>query len=343
LPTWLLEFQQLSLSELCRKFVSPLSDCLGYGDVSLYLHEPGPDVLSLAESNHTRQIDLAVRIEDYRDHLMAAVARAGQLLVTQNAEQAYHAYGVRRPDHADCYQDGACIVAPLVVDGELHGVVNLSRPTVPSKNAAEQPWQAMFAFLARALQHARLHERARTEARVDNLTGLFNRRWITETLEKEIHRTRRFGHDLSLIVLDLDGLKAINDRAGHLAGDAVLQHVARKIVSALRQIDSAARMGGDEFVVVLPTTDLRGAQQVGQRILAAIRADVALFRNAPQPITASLGVAQWQEEWDADRLIEAADQMMYTAKRQGGNFLACRVTESPSPAPTSRSVAAPAR
>jgi diguanylate cyclase (GGDEF)-like protein len=261
--------------------------------------------------------------------------------VTNDVEQACRAHGVRRPRHSDSYADGACIIAPLVSGGELQGVINLSRREPTGESSGDPNWPETFAFLGRSLEHARLYERTRTEARVDNLTGLFNRRWIAETLEKEIHRTRRFKHALSLIVLDLDGLKTINDQAGHLAGDAVLQHVAGKIVAALRQIDSAARMGGDEFVVVLPTTGVAGARQVGQRVLAAIRTDAAIFRGSPLPITASLGVAEWQDGWQAERLIEAADQMMYTAKHQGGNRLACRAIEAPLPAPTSQPPAAP--
>jgi diguanylate cyclase (GGDEF)-like protein len=331
LPVWLLEFQELSLSELCSRLIARLPARLGYADVSLYLHEPQPRVLSLAESNHTRQIDLAVRMDDHRDHLMVAVARAGRVLVTDEVEQAYRAHGIRHPQHADRYCDGTCISAPLTSDGELQGVLNFSRRAPTAQTVEHLPWPEAFAFLARSLQHARAFERAQTEARVDSLTGLFNHRWLTETLKKEIHRVRRFGSPLSLILIDLDGLKAVNDRAGHPAGDAVLQHVARKIVSALRQIDSAARMGGDEFVVVLPTADLPGAEQVAQRILSAIRTDAALFRGAPLPITASLGVAQWEPDWEADRLLEAADQVMYTAKRQGRNCLACRATDATYP------------
>ena len=124
-------------------------------------------------------------------------------------------------------------------------------------------------------------------------------------------------------MLDLDGLKPVNDRFGHLAGDALLRHVARKISAQLRQIDSAARFGGDEFVVLLPATDAAGARQVARRILSAIRSDAPVISRKALPIAASLGLAQWQEGWDQQRLLQAADGAMYSAKRKGHNRLVC--------------------
>jgi diguanylate cyclase (GGDEF)-like protein len=332
LPAWLPDFQELSLTELCRKIVTRLPACLGYSKVSLYLHEAQPRVLSLAETNHTRAIDLTVRTNDANKRLMAAVAETGRPLITEDVERAYQAHSVRRPRYARRYRDRACVVAPLLAAGQLQGVLNLSGRQSAEQGSLAFPWHETLAFLGRALDHARRFEQARTEARIDNLTGLFNRRWFVETLEKEIHRARRFANPLALILIDLDELKLINDRHGHLAGDAVLRHVARRIVAALRQIDSAARMGGDEFVVVLPTTDLTGARQVGQRILDAIRDDAPLFRDVPVPVTASLGVARLQADWGTDELLEATDKTMYAAKRQGRNCLACHAYEHRQPA-----------
>ena len=181
----------------------------------------------------------------------------------------------------------------------------------------------VFDFLARCLQHARRYLRARVEARVDRLTGLFNYRWMIEALGKEIRRAQRYGSPLALCMIDLDGLKTVNDRFGHLAGDALLRHTAAQISAALRQIDSAARIGGDEFVVLLPATNLNGARHVARRILTAIRNDAPVINQRMLPVAASLGVAQWQSGWDESQLIAAADQAMYAAKREGHNRLVC--------------------
>lgn len=323
LPPWLLEFHELGLRELCRKCVSRLPARLGYADVSMYLHDPQESVLTLAETTYARPIDLTVCTRDDHTHLMAAVARTGKLLVTDQARRELESHGLSRAfEEQRPYADGACLIAPLVSGGQLWGLLNFNRRE-PSKTTGEVPHEAVFAFIGRALRHARAYDRARTEARVDNLTNLYNHRWIVETLTKEIRRTQRFGGPLSIILADLDELKAINDHAGHSAGDCVLRHVARRINSALRQFDSAARVGGDEFVILLPATDLEGAQRVAQRVIEAIRNDAPIHRNMPLPMHASLGVAQWLPNWDAHQFIDAADKAMYQAKRQGRDRLVC--------------------
>ncbi|MCH8805085.1 MAG: sensor domain-containing diguanylate cyclase [Planctomycetes bacterium] len=324
LPGWLLEFHDLSLKGLCHKLVSRLPGLLAYSDASLYLFDRTLGILALAETTHTRPIDLAVDMDADRERLMPAVARGGRPLVCEDVLLEYKRRELSPPHPAGTYRDRSCLIAPLFGDGQLEGVLSLSGKLRRNPGVCEQSLEAAFSFLGKSLGHARVHERAQTEARVDGLTGLFNYRWLAESLGKEIRRTQRFQTDLSLIIVDLDGLKAVNDHVGHAAGDYLLRHVASRINSALRKFDSAARMGGDEFAIMLPSTDLAGAEQVGQRVLAATRDDTAIYRETPLPITASLGVAQWQESWDASRFVEVADRVMYVAKKQGRNRLVCR-------------------
>jgi len=323
LPLWLLDLQELRLRDFCRKCVALLPCRLGYADVSLYLHDVEQGVLTLAETNHARPIDLAVKTADDHEHLMTRVARSGEFLETHDVRGERDWPSLRRGEERP-YADGACLVAPLRGGGRLWGVLNFSRRRCGPETEADPPLEPIFAFLGKALHHACSYDRVQTEARVDGLTRLYNYRWLTETLAKEIRRAQRFQEAVSLILLDLDGLKAINDQSGHAAGDLLLRHVAARVSVALRHCDSAARVGGDEFVVMLPATDVAGAREVARRILNTIREDAALFRGAPLPITASLGVAQWQPGWSAEDLINAADRMMYRAKRQGRNQIACR-------------------
>ncbi len=334
LPGWLLEFQELNLKQLCRKCVAGLPPRLGYRDVSLYLHDARRGLLTLAETTHTRAIDLVVPMGAADRHLMVAVAHGGRMLEAAHVTEHVRALGVARPTDRR-YPDDACLVAPLVHDGLLWGVLNLSGRVPDPPAAGTLPLSAIFTFVGAALHHSRAYDEVRLEARVDGLTGLFNQRWIMETLEREIRRAQRFNTPLAALMIDLDGLKAINDREGHAAGDCLLQHVAGRISAVLRQFDGAARVGGDEFVVMLPATSLRGAQPVANRLLQSVRHDPASFRNVPLPITASIGVAEWQPGWDARRLLEAADRAMYHAKEQGRNRLACEpLSVSPAVAPT---------
>jgi diguanylate cyclase (GGDEF)-like protein len=322
LPAWLLDLHELDLKTLCRKCVRGLGLRLGYRDVSLYLYDAEHGLLTLAETTHTRPIDLAVRCDSEDQSLMAAVARGGRMLHTERVGAELAA--LRIDAHRDRpYTDEGCLIVPLAVGGQLLGVLSFSGRAHTAQTELGLPLDDIFAFVARALEHARAYERARLEARVDSLTGLYNQRWMVEALEKEIRRADRFGTALALLMLDLDGLKAVNDRAGHAAGDCLLRHVAARISAVLRQFDGAARVGGDEFVVTLPATNLQGAQQVARRLLQSIRDDVAHFEGCPLPITASAGAAQWRQGWDARQLIEAADQAMYAAKGEGRNTLVC--------------------
>ncbi len=333
LPAWILDFHDIRLSSLCRRMITGLAPRLGYREVSLYLHDFHRELLTLAETTHTRAIETAIPMDAPGQHLMVAVARSGRVFRTEHAPEELAVRGIRR--RADrAYTDDSCLVAPLCSDGEVWGVLNFSGRVATALTEPDLPLEELFTFLGRALHHARAYDSARTEARVDGLTGLFNQRWMMESLEREIRRAERFHSPLAVLMLDLDGLKAINDHSGHAAGDAVLRHVSSRITSVLRQFDGAARVGGDEFVVMLPATDLRGAQRVARRLLESIRSHPAHFADPAVPVTASHGAAETKAGFTAQKLLEAADRAMYRAKHGGRN--ACATTEEPAAPVVSR-------
>lgn len=336
LPAWFLDLHELDLREFCHKCVEKLPPRLGYAEMTLYLYDVEQNLLTLAETNSRRQVDLAIPLNQENDHLLAVVARSGKPLVTRDLVEVCRARRMRCPPALQDEPRHAALIAPLITRGKLHGLLQLNNRRGTNVSEVGLPFEHVFEFLARGLQHARQYLRARIEARVDRLTGLFNYRWMIEALSKEIRRSQRYGSALSLIMIDLDGLKSVNDRFGHLAGDSLLRHIAGKISAALRQIDSAARIGGDEFVVLLPATDLNGARHVARRILSAIRTDAPVIEHKPLPISASLGVAQWEKVWDETQFIAVADKAMYTAKREGNNRLVChsrkKTTETTTPA-----------
>jgi len=155
----------------------------------------------------------------------------------------------------------------------------------------------------------------------DPLTGLHNRRAMMESLQKEVHRTARKKTPLSLVMLDIDHFKKINDTYGHQNGDAVLKAIGAELTAQLRQYDIAARFGGEEFVLILPETDIKEATQVAERLrqnIASLRFEAEL---ANLEITVSLGVASTQNKIvkSTDDLIREADYALYNAKRGGRN------------------------
>ncbi len=181
------------------------------------------------------------------------------------------------------------------------------------------------ALLAKKSYLDQLHahyEQALSSAISDGLTGLYNQTYFKKYLELELKRSLRQNYPTSLLMLDLDDFKGLNDRFGHPAGDMVLQEVARLIREAIREVDLAARYGGEEFAVVLPYSDTRGARVVAERILKALRAleleDATGARLGA--ISASIGIAACPEDArEARTLIQQADAMLYHAKQNGKN------------------------
>ncbi len=183
---------------------------------------------------------------------------------------------------------------------------------------------AVFALFGGVLGH--YTDRLARLATTDPLTGLYNPRAFHDELSHELGRTARYREPLSLLLMDLDGLKRVNDQFGHEAGDAALRSVAAAMRSGLREIDLGARIGGDEFAVLAPRTDAQAAEVLAERLraLAAKGGDGSGGRGT----TISIGIASVSPSTDAPptaaSLMAAADAALYAAKRAGGNRVSTR-------------------
>jgi len=186
----------------------------------------------------------------------------------------------------------------------------------------------------------RLRNEVADLALLDDLTGVGNRRHLLQRLTEECAKSERSGEPFALLVIDLDGFKAINDTYGHAAGDACLQHFTLMAQTRLRPGDMLARSGGDEFCIVLPASTLREGAMIARRILEVCREDAAACVGADIPIALSIGVAQWTREIGPfpDRLMAAADHALYAAKKDGKN---CHAVYNPAP-PSGSDIAAEA-
>jgi diguanylate cyclase (GGDEF)-like protein len=174
--------------------------------------------------------------------------------------------------------------------------------------------------VAPALENARRFQEARQLADHDALTGLHNRRFFHETLAREVARAHRYGRGLALVLMDVDDFKEINDRMGHLAGDAALAEAAERVRLAVRESDVPCRVGGDELGVILPESRLNDAQQLVTRIQQAVAARPVARAGR---VRVSAGVAELEPQDDATSLFDRADQSLYAAKhsRKGGGGL----------------------
>jgi diguanylate cyclase (GGDEF)-like protein len=172
--------------------------------------------------------------------------------------------------------------------------------------------------LGRLLTLEASRQRLYHQAIQDPLTGLYNRRHTAELLQHEAMQATRFTQALSVMVIDLDHFKAINDRFGHAAGDRVLSMVAQRIAFGLRKVDRLGRMGGDEFLVLCPQTDREGARHLAQRLLDTVAQ--TQLPNLPEGrgLSLSVGIACWRGEGDTvEALLARADQRLYQAKADG--------------------------
>jgi diguanylate cyclase (GGDEF)-like protein len=180
-----------------------------------------------------------------------------------------------------------------------------------------------------ALDNAKLHRIVQRQALVDGLTGLANRRHTEDVLAAEVARADRFDGSLSIVMGDLDDFKEVNDVHGHPVGDTVLREFAQVLTHSVREVDTAGRWGGEEFLLVLPGTDGGGALRLAQRIRDFLEGRTLLTpEGVPVRVTASFGIAEYGSGVELDELVAAADAALYEAKRAGKNRV--QVSERPS-------------
>jgi diguanylate cyclase (GGDEF)-like protein len=261
------------------------------------------------------------------DDRLQEVARAGEPEAFQRALHAAEAAVIDAGQVAEIQVGGAsALAAPLgaTEDGDqVIGIVSVSRGDRPFTHGERE----LFAYLTNqasvSVENVDLHETVQRQAVTDELTGLFNHRRFQEVMTAEVERARRYGHELGLIMLDIDNFKQVNDTYGHLQGDMVLGEVARVLRQSSREIDEPARYGGEEMAVALPQTDLEGAYQFAERVRRRIEAlELPLLTaDGTLKVTASFGVASLASAGTADKdaLVAAADGALYEAKRAGKN------------------------
>jgi diguanylate cyclase (GGDEF)-like protein len=178
-----------------------------------------------------------------------------------------------------------------------------------------------------AVENVRVHEEAQRLSLTDPLTGLWNYRYLRESIRREVERASRFGRMLSVLALDLDLFKKVNDTYGHAVGDAVLVEFARRVRGEIREVDLAFRQGGEEFVLLLPETDARGAAIVAERLGAVVRdgpieaeshSGVPTAASVRIAVTVSVGIAVYPDHGStAQQVLDAADDALYAAKAAG--------------------------
>ncbi|HYG99689.1 MAG TPA: sensor domain-containing diguanylate cyclase [Terriglobales bacterium] len=211
------------------------------------------------------------------------------------------------------------LVLPLISFGHAIGVLTLeSAEPHHFRKADVGPMESVADICAAAIQNANYFDQVRQLAYRDGLTGVFNRRHFEARILDEVERARRYNLVLSVLMVDIDGFKKLNDEFGHLLGDEVLKQVSTMFLHQTRKSDVVCRYGGDEFAVLLPETSGRKAAAVAEKLRAKVSAWE--FPGVPRPVTISTGIAEFPRQGsNRDELMKAADLALYSAKQSGRN------------------------
>jgi diguanylate cyclase (GGDEF)-like protein len=285
----------------------------------------------LDESSHQLVIEAAVGsgLVDARglrfrlgEGVTGAAAAQGKTIYVPDVQKEpryLHYKGLRR-------STGSFLCVPLRAKGRIVGAMNLNRPAVSAFSAQEiRLAEAIAAQAGLAIANARLYQQTLELSYTDPLTGIPNRRHLFTRLEQEVSRSLRFGDELTILMIDLDLFKQINDSHGHTVGDAVLRGVAVALQRNVRKVDMVARYGGEEFVVVLPRISREEALEVAEKLRRAVSITPlpAPAGAAPVHVTISVGLATFgHDATDVAALIERADVALYEAKHAGRNRVA---------------------
>lgn len=266
----------------------------------VHLHPPGPDI--------GRRIALL-----NPQYIVGRDSEAGFVVARSSVSR----------QHARLYadDDGAWWVEDLKSTNGTF--VNEQRISLQRLSDADQVrfGDAIYKFLSGSNVESAYHEAIHNMAIQDGMTGIHNKRYFTEFLDREIAVCSRHGHPLTLVMFDVDYFKRVNDTHGHLAGDAVLKDLAARIRPRIRREDLFARYGGEEFACVLPSTALAGGVVFAEHLRTLIAERPTRFENVLIPFTISLGVTTLHRETGVDvpTLIKRADENLYVAKRAGRN------------------------
>lgn len=230
----------------------------------------------------------------------------------------------KRIDEMTKWQTRSIICVPLKSKHRVLGVIQLINCAMESFTDNEMFFlHALCDYAAIAIDNARAVEKIQELTITDDCTGLYNARHLYKTLEAEVYRSHRFGYEFSVLFIDLDHFKQVNDTYGHLVGSKLLTEIGFKIKSHLRLIDYAFRYGGDEFVVLLPQTNKDSAMIVAKRLRDMMRATTFNIEDIPLNIRASMGIACYPEDAkSAHEIIRQADEMMYMVKNSSRDNIA---------------------
>ena len=307
------------VAEVC---VTKIPSIIGATFASLYVLDEANGILHLVKHNHPFPINKIVSLNQTPPSPMTLAVKSKELILVGDID-THRKPAIKRSQRAfaEHYTTANCAIVPLICHERVVGVLNLADKIGSSHFSREDIAliELFGQFVGASIGNIKLFERMQHQATIDGLTGLMNHRTFYESLERELWRCRRYGGTISLIMADIDNLKQINDVFGHHAGDKVIREVSHQIKECIRQIDLAARYGGDEFAVILPNTTIDEAVMVSRRIVEAVSQSPIGWQHDRIALSISIGVGEYGADANPEDITSKSDRALYTAKQSGKN------------------------
>lgn len=314
------------IADVC---ITQIPKLVGARFASVYVLDETNNILHLLKHNHPFPINKIVSLNQSPPSPMVMAIRSKEFMLIGNID-TYKSPVIKKSQRAfaENYRTSNCAIVPLTCQDRVVGVLNLADKMQDSGfDRQDIVLIELFSQLVGAsIGNIKLFEKIQRQATTDGLTGLVNHKTFYEILEKELWRSRRYGGQIALIMIDIDNLKKINDTYGHRAGDKVIKEISRRVKECIRQIDTAARYGGDEFAIILPNTSLSDATVVGQRMVDAVSRSPTSWQKEQIPLSVSVGLGQYDADASPEDIAGRSDEALYAAKLAGKNTV--RIFES---------------
>jgi len=311
----------LDIERIADVCVENIPKIVGVRFASLFILDETNNILHLHKHNHPFLINKIVSLNQNPPSPMVMAVRSKELILVGDIDR--HRKPVIRKSQrafAGNYETKNCAIVPLVCQSRVVGVLNLADKADGIFSSVDIALiELLSQLIGASIGNVKLFEKIQRQAATDGLTGLANHRTFYDILEKELWRSRRHGGRISLIMIDVDNLKRINDTYGHRAGDNVIKEVSTRIKGCIRQIDTAARYGGDEFAVILPNTELGDATVVAERMLEAVANRPTNWNKNRIPLSISVGLGEYDADMNPEDVTSGSDEALYVAKQAGKN------------------------
>ena len=307
----------LSLEQISSVLIDRLPSVFSIDYFTLFLYDQDKRKLNLMCHNHP-EIESSFSISLSSSPIMEAAVLRGQYIREQDFSTSSYYRGADNP----LFKKGYFVSIPLMIEKEVVGVLNINDVDQDSFNVGDLGFILNLSeLIAMSISNAVLYEQTKKLAVTDGLTGISNRPNMEQSLLSEFGRSMRYNSPLSVVLLDVDHFKDVNDSYGHQKGDEILVTFASVLKKFCRANDTAARYGGEEFLMILPQSNAQGAFKIAERVREEIMKMSFVGNDSKFSVTTSCGVAELNRDYmkNTDQLINVADNAMYEAKNSGRN------------------------